>query len=83
MKRLAVLLSMMAFIFGSYQLHAASSKGGAVAYWVCYAIRNKWSWWVILLIAAVGIGIYFDDTKKNEVKEKKQLENDHDEKGVK
>ena len=64
MKRLAMLLSMMVCIFGSYQLYAASSRGGAVAYWIGYAIKHKWSWWVILLIAAVGIGIYFDDKKK-------------------
>ena len=57
---------MIACVFGSYQLYAAPAKAhpGAIAYWVNYAIRHKWSWWVILLIAAVGLGIYFDDKKK-------------------
>ena len=81
MKRLAVWLAMMICFFGSCQLYAAPSRGGAVAYWVGYAIRHKWSWWVILLIVVVGVGVYFDDKEKKE--EKKQLENDHDEKGVK
>ena len=65
MKRLAVWLSVMVCFFGSYQLSAAPSRGGAVGYWIGYAIRHKWSWWVILLIVVAGIVVYIDDKEKD------------------
>ena len=79
MKRVAVWLSVMMCFFGSCQLYAAPVKAEAVARAVGFAIGHKWAWWVVLLIAVVGIAVYLDDKKK----EKKQHENDHDEKGVK
>lgn len=81
MKRITVWLSMMVCFFGSYPLYAAPVKAEAVARAVGFAIGHKWAWWVVLLIAVVGIAAYLDDKKKE--KEKKQLKNDHDEKGVK
>lgn len=68
MRRLAVLLSVMVCFFGSFQLCAAPSKvsPGAVAYWVGYAIRHKWAWWIVLLIAVMGVGAYLDDKKKKD-----------------
>ena len=66
MKRLALLLSVMVCFFGSCQLYAAPSKAGTVGYWLGQAIRHKWSWWVILLIVFVGIGLYVGDKKKKE-----------------
>ena len=66
MKRLALLLSVMVCFFGSYQLYAAQSRAGAIGYWLGQAIRHKWSWWVILLIVFVGIGLYIEDKKKKE-----------------
>jgi len=66
MKRIAVWLSMMVCFFGSCQLYAAPSRARAIGYWLGQAIRHKWSWWVILLIVFVGIGLYIDDKKKKE-----------------
>ncbi len=66
MKRLAVWLSVMLCVIGSCQLYAAPSRAGAIGYWLGQAIRHKWSWWVILLIVFIGIGLYIDDKKKKE-----------------
>ena len=64
MKRLAVWLSMMVCIFGSYQLYAAQSGGGGFALLVRYARDHNWPWWAFLLIGGVWACWYFSNRKK-------------------
>ena len=66
MKRVAVWLSMIVCFFGSCQLYAAPSRAKGVGYWIGYAIRHKWSWWVILLIVIFGVGFYLEERKKKD-----------------
>lgn len=93
MKRLAVWLSVIVCFFGSCQLYAAPSKfdsaGRAIGYLIRQATRHNWPRWVVWLLVVVGllcfvgwIAEYFDDRKKIQKTEKKQLVDGHNEKGA-